>query len=88
VIHSLAENRLHDLSLVDVLFTARGTIRTGVDGSARFVLTETGQSFPIEIDPAVRHPREGAPVRLIALVDGWRKKGDLTLIARTIDPAS
>src|SRR5690349_24221139 len=25
VIHSLAENRLHDLSLVDVLFEARGT---------------------------------------------------------------
>jgi len=88
VIHSLAENRLHDLSLVDVLFSARGTIRTGGDGSRRFVLEETGQSFPIDIDPAVRHPRDGAPVRLVALVEGWRNKGDLTLIARTIDPAS
>jgi len=85
VIHSLAENRLHDLSLVDVLFTARGTIRTAGNGSTRFVLAETGQSFPIEIDPAVRHPRDGTPVRLIALVDGWRTKGDLTLLARTID---
>jgi len=85
VIHSLAENRLHDLSLVDVLFSARGTIRTAGDGSTRFVLAETGQSFPIAIDPAVRHPRDGTPVRLVALVNGWRAKGDLTLIARTID---
>lgn len=88
VIHSLAENRLHDLSLVDVLFSARGAIRTAGDGSTRFVLEQTGQSFPIDIDPAVRHPRDGATVRVVALVDGWRKKGDLTLIARTIEPVS
>ena len=88
VIHSLAENRLHDLTLVDVLFTARGSIRTAGDGSTRFVLEGTGQSFPIEIDPAVRHTRDGAPVRLVALVDGWRKKGDLTLVARTIEPTT
>lgn len=88
VIHSLAENRLHDLSLVDVLFSARGAIRTAGDGSTRFVLEQTGQSFPIDIDPAVRHPRDGAAVRVVALVDGWRKKGDLTLIARTIEPVS
>lgn len=85
VIHSLAENRLHDLSLVDVLFTARGAIRTARDGSPRFFLEETGQAFPISIDRAVRRPADGTPLRLTALVEGWRGKGDLTLTARTIN---
>ena len=85
VIHSLAQNRLHDLSLVDVLFAARGTIRTSRDGSAHFLTDETGQAFPVCIDRAVRRPPDGTPVRLTALVEGWRGKGDLTLNARTID---
>jgi hypothetical protein len=82
VIRSLAENRLHDLSLVDVLFEARGSIATAADGSTRFVLDRTGQAFPLRIDPALARPAQGAKVRLTALVGGWREKGDLTLWAK------
>jgi hypothetical protein len=85
VIQSLAKNRLHDLRLVDVLFAARGAIRTSRDGSPRFFLDETGQAFPISIDRAVRRPADGTPVRLTALVECWRGKDELTLTARTID---
>ena len=87
VIRSLAESRLHDLSLVDVLFEARGTIGLAEDGTATFALAETGQSFPLVIDRALSRPAGGTPVRLTALVDGWRKKGTLSLSAREIRPA-
>ena len=87
VIRSLAESRLHDLSLVDVLFEARGTIATAVDGSATFALAETGQSFPLVIDRAIARPAAGKPVRLTAVVDGWRTKGALSLSAKEIHPA-
>ncbi|HET9940826.1 MAG TPA: hypothetical protein VFR25_06970 [Candidatus Eisenbacteria bacterium] len=87
VIHSLAENRLHDLSLVDVLFEARGTIAPGPNGTATFKLSETGQAFPITIDRAVRRPVDGTAVHLTAVVDGWRTKdkSGLSLAARTIE---
>lgn len=87
VIRSLAENRLHDLSLVDVLFEARGTIAEGPNGTATFKLAETGQAFPITLDKAVRRPSDGTPVRLTAIVDGWRgkDKSGLSLYARTIE---
>jgi hypothetical protein len=85
VIRSLAENRLHDLSLVDVLFEGRGTIAAGANGAATFRLAETGQTFPVTIDRAVRRPADGTAVRLTAVVDGWRQKGDISLVARTID---
>jgi len=87
VIHSLAENRLHDLSLVDVLFEARGTIAPGPNGTATFKLAETGQAFPITIDKAVRRPADGTAVRLTAVVDGWRTKdkSGLSLYERTIE---
>lgn len=87
VIRSLAESRLHDLSLVDVLFEARGTIGLAEDGSATFALAETGQSFPLVIDRALTRPAGGTPVRLTAVVDGWRKKGALSLSAKEIRPA-
>ena len=87
VIRSLAESRLHDLSLVDVLFEARGTIGLAKDGTATFALAETGQSFPLVIDRALTRPAGGTPVRLTAVVDGWRKKGPLSLSAREIRPA-
>ena len=87
VIRSLAESRLHDLSLVDVLFEARGTIGLAGDGSATFALAETGQSFPLVIDRTLARPSAGTPVRLTAVVDGWRKKGALSLSAREIRPA-
>ena len=87
VIRSLAESRLHDLSLVDVLFEARGTIGLAEDGTATFALAETGQSFPLVIDRAIARPAGGMPVRLTAVVDGWRKKGTLSLSAREIRPA-
>jgi hypothetical protein len=87
VIRSLADNRLHDLSLVDVLFEARGTIATAQGGGATFALAETGQSFPLVIDRSLSRPPDGTPVRLTAVVDGWRKKGTLSLTAREIRPA-
>lgn len=87
VIHALAENRLHDLSLVDVLFEGRGTIAPGTNGTATFRLAETGQAFPVTIDRAVRRPADGTAVRLTAVVDGWRSKDKegISLHARTID---
>ena len=88
VIRSLAESRLHDLSLVDVLLEARGTIGLAEDGTARFALAETGQSFPLVIDRALARPAAGGkPVRLTAVVDGWRNKGILSLSAKEIRPA-
>ena len=84
VVHSLAANRLHDLSLVDVLFEACGTIATGEDGSATFTISETGQAFPVTIDASIASGHPGRPVRLIAVVDGWRAKGPLSLHAREI----
>lgn len=87
VIHSLAESRLHDLSLVDVLFEARGTIRQAEDGTATFALAETGQSFPLVVDRALARPAGGKAVRLTAVVDGWRKNGTLSLSAKEIRPA-
>jgi hypothetical protein len=86
VIRSLAENRLHDLSLVDVLFEARGTIGLAKDGTATFALAETGQSFPLVIEPSLSPTPSGTQVRLTAVVDGWRKKGALSLSAREIRP--
>jgi hypothetical protein len=88
VIRSLAENRLHDLSLVDVLFEVDGTITTGGEGAARFTLRGTRQSFPLHIDRAVRRPPDGAPVRLTALVEGWREGGELSLVARQVRAGS
>ena len=87
VIKSLAENRLHDLSLVDVLFEGRGTIVSGPNGTATFRLVETGQAFPLTIDRAVRRPADGTAVRLTAVVDGWRSKSkdSISLAARTIE---
>ncbi|HEV8128954.1 MAG TPA: hypothetical protein VGQ14_04800 [Candidatus Eisenbacteria bacterium] len=83
VIHSLAQSRLHDLSVVDVLFEATGTVAVSADGSHRFVLEKTGQSFPIELGSAVTGPTAG-PVRLTAMVQGWRGKGSLTLVPREL----
>ncbi|HET9251626.1 MAG TPA: hypothetical protein VFP58_05865, partial [Candidatus Eisenbacteria bacterium] len=92
VVRSLAENRLHDLSLVDVLFEAKGSIAATRSGTT-FRMAETGQSFPISIG-ALKRPADGAQVRVTALVDGWRTKGakgangangDLSLVARSIE---
>lgn len=87
VVRSLAENRLHDLSVVDVLFEARGSIAPSKAGTT-FRMAETGQSFPISIDPAVKRPADGTQVRVTALVNGWRQKGDLSLVARAIETAN
>ena len=84
VVRSLAENRLHDLSVVDVLFEAKGSI-AATKGGTTFRLAETGQAFPIMIDRAVKRPADGTPVRVTALVEGWRKKGEVSLVARTIE---
>lgn len=87
VVRSLAENRLHDLSVVDVLFEAKGSIAATKTGTT-FRMAETGQAFPISIDRAVKRPADGTQVRVTALVDGWRTKeskgGDLSLVARSI----
>jgi hypothetical protein len=87
VIKTLAENRLHDLSLVDVLFEASGSISKGSDGALRFTLAETGQSFPVSVPPQMNRPADGRAARLVAVVDGWRGKGGLTLVAREVRPA-
>lgn len=84
VIRSLAQNRLHDLSVVDVLFEATGTLAVAQDGSRRFILADTGQSFPIALATGVRPPAPGASVRVVALVEGWRSKGSLSLVAREV----
>ncbi len=84
VIRRLAENRLHDLDLVDVLFEVDGTIASGTDGQATFTLGGTQQSFPLAIGPSLAKPERGAAVRLTAVVEGWRGKSALRLVAREI----
>ena len=84
VIRRLAENRLHDLTLIDVLFEAEGTIATTSAGATTFTLKGTGQSFPLDLAPTLPRPGGGSPVRLIAAVEGWRGKGGLTLVARQV----
>jgi hypothetical protein len=86
VIRSLADNRLHDLSVVDVLFEAKGVLAKAADGSLRFQLEKTGQTFPLTIRESLEAPAAGRPVRLVAVVDGWRGKGALTLVAREVRP--
>jgi hypothetical protein len=88
VIRSLADNRLHDLSVVDVLFEANGVLAKAADGSLRFRLPETGQTFPITMAESVKAPAPGSSVRLVAVVDGWRGKGALTLVAREVHPGA
>jgi len=84
VIRGLADNRLHDLSLVDVLFEADGSFQTNPGGTTRFTLRETKQSFPVAVDRAVSRPADGKPVRLVALVEGWQGKGEVSLVAREV----
>jgi hypothetical protein len=88
VIRSLADNRLHDLSVVDVLFEARGTFATAKNGSAIFTLTETGQTFPLSISDSLARPAEGSSIRLVALVNGWRENAALFLVAREMKPGA
>jgi hypothetical protein len=84
VIQSLANNRLHDFSVVDVLFEASGVIRSGRNGALTFVVAETGQTFPVAIDHTTDRPSDGTPVRVTSLVDGWRGKGELSLRVKEI----
>ena len=86
VIHSLAQSRLHDLSVVDVLFEATGTVSVTPDGSREFVLDTTGQSFPIEVGSGLKAGSQGH-IRVTALVQGWRGKGSLSLVARELKGA-
>jgi len=88
VIRSLAQSRLHDLSVVDVLFEATGTVTTGADGARHFVLEGTGQSFPVAPGTGVRLPAGDEPLRVVALVEGWRRKGLISLVAREVRPAA
>jgi len=87
VIRSLAKNRLHDLSVVDVLFEATGTLAAGENGAKRFVIAGTGQSFPIALGTGIRLPGSG-PVRVVALVEGWRTNGVISLVAREVRTAA
>lgn len=88
VIHSLADNRLHDLSVVDVLFEASGTLATAVNGVTTFTLAETGQTFPLSVAGTLARPADGSPVRLVALVSGWRENAALSLVAREMKPGA
>ena len=85
VIQRLADNRLHDLTLVDVHFEAEGFVETAGSGST-FTLRETGQRFALRIEAPLKPPASKAAVRLSALVDGWRQKSALTLVARSVTP--
>jgi len=88
VIRSLADNRLHDMSVVDVLFEARGTLATAKNGGATFTLDETGQTFPLSIGASLARPADGSPVHLVALVSGWRENAALSLVAREVKPGA
>jgi hypothetical protein len=37
---------------------------------------------------SVKAPAPGSSVRLVAVVDGWRGKGALTLVAREVHPGA
>jgi len=87
VIRSLADNRLHDLNVVDVLFEARGTLATAKNGGSTFTLEETGQTFPLATG-ALARPADGSHVRLVAMVNGWRENAALSLVAREIKPGA
>ena len=84
VIHSLAQSRLHDLSVVDVLFEATGTVSVASDGSRRFVIDKTGQTFPVEAAAAGLAPPAPGHGRLTAVVQGWRGKGSISLVPREL----
>lgn len=88
VIRSLADNRLHDMSVVDVLFEARGTLATAKNGAATFTIAETGQTFPLAIGGAVTRPADGSTVALVAVVNGWRENAALSLVAREMKPGA
>ena len=90
VIHSLADNRLHDLNVVDVLFEARGTLATAKNGGATFTLAETGQTFPLSVGDALARtrPADGSTVDLVAVVSGWRENAALSLVAREMKPGA
>jgi hypothetical protein len=90
VIHSLADNRLHDLNVVDVLFEARGTLATAKNGGATFTLAETGQTFPLAVGDVLARtrPADGSTVSLVAVVNGWRENGALSLVAREMKPGA
>ena len=83
VIRRLVDNRLHDLTLVDVLLEAEGTVATTAAGST-FMLRGTDQCFPLRIESPVTTK---GPVRVTALVEGWREKRALHLVARSVVPA-
>jgi len=85
IIGRLAENRLHDLTLVDVLFEAEGTVATTSAGIT-FTLRGTDQSFPLALTPTLAKQERGATVRLTAVVEGWRERGALKLVARDLVP--
>jgi len=73
---------------VDVLFEARGTFATAKNGAATFTLAETGQTFPLSIGDSLARPADGASVRLVALVNGWRENAALSLVAREMKPGA
>jgi hypothetical protein len=72
VVRGLAKNRLHDLEVVDVLFEAEGTISRRENGDRVFTLRVTNQAFPLAAGLHASLPGEETPVRLEALVTGWR----------------
>lgn len=80
VVGNLAKNRLHDLKLVDVLFDASGQIHTDSGGSLLFTIETTGQQYSISIPAGVSAPPRDEPLRLSAVVRGWRaSNSDLSL---------
>lgn len=80
VIHRMADNRLHNLELVDVRFDAEGFIEKDRNGAFWLRLPETGQRFPLSIKELAKTPPMGPKVRVEARVIGWRERDDELLL--------
>lgn len=91
VIRRLAANGLHDLTVLDVLFDAEGSVEKTPSGLL-FRLRETEQSFPLRVTEFQQEPPIGEPLRLRTVVQGWSASGsplslELKYVIESLDPA-
>lgn len=88
VVDRLANNGMHDLTLVDVLFDTEGELKREANGELTFSLRETHQSFPFKVTDSQKVPQIGKPLHLRTVVRGWEnKQGSLFLeLKYSLDP--
>lgn len=79
IVQRLANNGLHDLSVLDVLLDAEGKVETANDGKLVFHLNGTEQLLPIQISPSLDQPPQNQLLRLRAVVKNWEKDQELSL---------